>query len=396
MVELKRYLLKRIMLIVLMPLRIFPIKKDRIILDNSLSHTYSDNPKYVIKKLCENTNKPEIILTLGKKTSSDEIAALDIKTTIHQSLLYYYYAMTSAVYVTNSGGYSYLPLRKSQIVINTWHGGGCYKIMGLDKNDVTDFFKREVRLAADKTDVMLSTCEAFASAVKKALLIQDEAIMRIGMPRNDILVNYKSNESQEKRKEVRERLGIKDENQRLVLFSPTYRKAQDRPFGESVAISYGVDEEKVCEALHHRFGGNWVFGYRLHPNVRNSKKELPANVKDMSDYDDMQELILAADVMINDFSSCMWDFMLTGKPCFTFALDLQHYIEATKVYTPVEKWPFPKAETNEELIRNIEQFDEERYKKDCNTHYKELGGCESGKASEIVSDIIMQHCGLKK
>lgn len=56
---------------------------------------------------------------------------------------------------------------------------------------------------------------------------------------------------------------------------------------------------------------------------------------DLTDYEDMQELLLAADAMINDFSSSMWDFMLTGNPSFMYAVDLPHYVETTEVYTPV-------------------------------------------------------------
>ena len=106
----------------------------------------------------------------------------------------------------------------------------------------------------------------------------------------------------------------------------------------------------------------------------------------------MQELLLVSDVLINDFSSCMWDFMLTKKPCFIFAKDLQHYIDTTDVYTPVSEWPFSKATSNEELVKNILSFDEKEYLCACKKHYTDLGGCETGKAAVLVADRIEELC----
>ena len=98
----------------------------------------------------------------------------------------------------------------------------------------------------------------------------------------------------------------------------------------------------------------------------------------------MRDLLLAADAMVNDFSSSMWDFMLTGKPCFTFAVDHQHDIETTDVYTLVSEWPFPQATNNDGLEKNIFEFDEEKYAAACKRHYEALGGCEAGKATKLV------------
>lgn len=96
--------------------------------------------------------------------------------------------------------------------------------------------------------------------------------------------------------------------------------------------------------------------------------------------------------MINDFSSSMWDFMLTGRPSFMFAVDLEHYVATTDVYTPVAEWPFPKAVNNDELERNILEFDEEKYAADCKRHYEALGGRETGKASQMVCERICEQC----
>ena len=109
----------------------------------------------------------------------------------------------------------------------------------------------------------------------------------------------------------------------------------------------------------------------------------------------MQELLCASDAMINDFSSSMWDFMLSGKPSFLFAIDLEHYIKTTEVYTPVDSWPFPKSVNNDQLEKNILEFNEDDYKAACKRHYDELGGTESGEATKLVCERIYNECFKK-
>jgi len=113
------------------------------------------------------------------------------------------------------------------------------------------------------------------------------------------------------------------------------------------------------------------------------------SVLDLTDYPDMQELLLAADVMINDFSSSMWDFMLTGKPCFLYALDMDEYIKNTGFNFPYNDLPYPKARNNKELDKEIRNFDEGRYFKLCNLYYKKVGGCETGKATKLLTDKVV-------
>ena len=386
--ELMRYVQKRLMLIVLYPLRLLPIKKNRIILDNNLAHNFSDNAKYIILYLIKHyTNKYEIILSVTDEKKYVKLRKIGVKPVKYHSVMHYIYAMTSSVFVTNSGGYSYLPLKKNQVVINTWHGGGAYKKIGVDANSADDFYKKELLLAAKKTTIFMSTGSLFSNLISKALLIPRDRFLEVGMPRNDLLVN--GNESL--RDKIRINLGLKD-NEKLVLYAPTYRKVDDNTFEQSIAIDYGIDSDRVCAALKKRFGGDWKFAVRFHPQIKDKAEIKGAHVIDLTSYEDMQELLLAADVMINDFSSSMWDFMLTGKPSFLYAPDLQHYINTTDVYTPVEEWPFPKSTTNRELEKSILEFDAIKYKQDCESHYDQLGGCETGHATEEICKRIIERC----
>ena len=387
-----RFSKKIMMRTAMLPLCLFPIKKNRVLLMNALAQNYGDNPKSVAEYLLAHyPGQFEIIIPVKDPAANAHLTDKGLTVVKYNSLRYFRYALTSQVFLTNSGGFSYLPMRKKQYIINTWHGGGAYKKCGLDMYEDTPLFRKDLKLAGDKTNLFLSTCQRFTEVVSASMLTPKEVFWGIGMPRNDIMCHP----DEKLRQEVRAKLGLQ-EGEKLILFAPTYRKPNDNYFKESIAISYGVDCDRVCKAMEKRFGGTWRFAYRLHPCVTN-RDGLPGGaVMDLSDYPDMQELLLAADAMINDFSSSMWDFMLKGRPSFLFAIDLEHYIKTTQVYTPVEEWPFPSSTNNDDLERSILEFDEESYAAACKRHYEALGGCETGKATELVCQRIREVCGKEK
>ena len=389
--DILRFGKKVIMRILLYPFRVFPVKKNRIILMNDLAKVYSDNPKSIAEYLIKNyNNKFDIIYPVKNINDNVFLFKKGIKPVKFNSLKYFYYTMTAKIYLTNSGGFSYIPLKRKQFVINTWHGGGAYKKCGIDMYTDTKIFRWDLKLSEKQTNVFLSTCKKFTEVISKSMLIPKEKFWEIGMPRNDIM----KNNNLDIREKVRAKLGLK-ENEYLILFAPTYRKPNDNYFKESIAISYGVDYFRVLNALKKRFGGDWKFAFRYHPAVTNRESISHENVMDLTNYPDMQELLCAADAMINDFSSSMWDFMLSGKPSFLFAVDLEHYIKTTEVYTPVSEWPFPKAINNDELEKNILEFDEKKYALSCKRHYENLGGTETGEATKLVCERIYNECFKK-
>jgi CDP-glycerol glycerophosphotransferase len=386
--ELIRLIKKTTMRVMLYPMRLLPIKKNRVVLFNNLSNTYSCNPKYIAEYLRKEYNGKFDLVYIVKDPKRYRMIK-GIHFIRLNSLPYFYNVMTTKVFVTNSGGHSYFPLKNSQYVINTWHGGGAYKKAGLDMYKNAKGFRYDLKLSAAHTNVFLSTNKRFTQEISRAMVVPRGCFWEIGMPRNDMLINGAS----KKAVAIRSKLGLK-EDEKLVLYAPTYRKTNDNYFKDSIAISYDIDPQMVCEALSTRFGGKWVFAIRLHPCVTNREDYQMEGILDLTDYEDMQELLLAADVMINDFSSSMWDFMLTKKPCFTYAKDLQHYIATTEVYTDVADWPFPQSTSNDELVKSILSFNESDYKRRCRQHYKELGGCESGKATELVAKKIAKVCKI--
>ena len=110
----------------------------------------------------------------------------------------------------------------------------------------------------------------------------------------------------------------------------------------------------------------------------------------------MQELLYATDVLISDYSSCLWDASLSYIPSFIYAADLEYYSEKRNFHTPIKEWPYPLAETEDELVKNIRGFDENKYKENVDSHHKSLGSFESGKACEKIAEYILEKFQLSK
>lgn len=173
-------------------------------------------------------------------------------------------------------------------------------------------------------------------------------------------------------------------DKKIVLFAPTYRGFPGFSSAETIEDSYEKLDYRLLEKnLSTRFGGEWVVLYRGHYYVKDKNSNAEQYIE-ASLYDDMQELLYAADVLISDYSSAMWDFCLQEKPCFIFAPDIEKYAAERSFYTKPETWPYSIALTNEALSQNILNFDSKEFANKIKKHQKDLNSYENADASKIV------------
>ena len=153
-----------------------------------------------------------------------------------------------------------------------------------------------------------------------------------------------------------------------------------------------MDYNKVLSAISNKFGGEWVIVTRLHPKLVANRElflsKANGDIIDATNYPDIQELLVSTEAIITDYSSCIYDFMLTRKPGFIFATDIEKYDNDRGLYYPLSSTPFPVAENNEQMIKNIENFDNEKYLPAVEEFLKDKGCIDDGHASERVVDLI--------
>lgn len=335
--------------------------------------SYYCNLKYISNMLVENYN--EAIIWICNKGNIP-----DIKFIKNKSLLFYYHFLTSKIIIFNDALPSWLLKRKEQIYIQTWHGGGAYKKINiLYKDEVNRYKKKRSKYFFENIDYVICACRAFEEAFKNDYGAKNAKYLEIGMPRNDIFFN---NEYVKLVKQNVRNFYNLEKDRKLILYAPTFRKNK---FNNYFNIDFFIKQLKI------KYKQNLVLMLRTHPhlkkdifnNINNTK-----NIIDVTDYPDMQELLCAADILITDYSSCMWDFSLMYKPCFIYATDIDQYKQERDFYTPMSEWPFPIATNTDELINNILNFNQKEYVQKVKQHHKNLGSFEDGHACERVCKLI--------
>lgn len=362
---------------------IFPIKKNRIIFTAYKGAQFSCNPKYIFIELY-NKHKDDFEFVWCLNDASQLPAKYrNIKIIKYKSLKYIYYQLTSNVVILNHANPVYIPLRKSQLKINTWHGGGAYKKVRLAANGKGYKYDKYRSLKEVKdTDYFISACSEFTNVMRDSLLIDESCYLNIGMPRNDLFFK----ETNKLSFNIKEHLNIKPDN-KIVLFAPTYRGVQS-----SKKLGFKLDAKLLIAALEERFGskGKWLFLLRTHlDTIRTSFNNV--YIKDVTLYPDMQELLLITDILITDYSSSIWDYALTKKIAFLYTPDLNEYITNRGFYTPIDEWQYSYAENMDILVRNILEYNEEVADVKIENHLKTMGSYETGNASNKIVKIILNH-----
>lgn len=153
-------------------------------------------------------------------------------------------------------------------------------------------------------------------------------ILEIGYPRNDALLD---DAAPELRRATRERLGIAP-GTRAVLYAPTYRDALSSNQMSAQMVDF-LDAERLVREL----GDGYVLLMRGHPfNAGTTSGEAEKYI-DVTDYPDINHLILASDLAILDYSSLRFDYALTGKPSLFYVPDRESYFAGRESFVPYEE-----------------------------------------------------------
>ena len=206
-----------------------------------------------------------------------------------------------------------------------------------------------------------------------------------GIPKNDL---YFQNPEPIKKK-VQERFEI-PAGAKLVMYAPTYRDDRSTDM-------YNLDYERTLQALTKRFGGEWYLLVRLHPNCAASAGEVSTGtrVRNATLYENMQELLVACDMIISDYSGCAFDYLMLKRPGFLYAEDYEKIKKVKDYYFTLDELPFDLAFNNDELEQFILNFDQSEYERKCDAYLKTIGYFDDGHAAEAAVDVIMEKAGLK-
>nr|WP_211494785.1 CDP-glycerol glycerophosphotransferase family protein [Fusobacterium necrophorum] len=348
---------------------VIPVKKNRILFFSFAGKQYSDNPKYI----CENLDilrKDKEIVWSFKKNSSHYKNIKKYKVVKYSSLKFFFFFVTSKVIITNDFIPSFLPVRRTQILLNTWHGGSPLKTVGLMQEDVSYYDKLFFKIHNKKYSVFLSSSSFMTEEVFRKSLAYTGKVLEFGMPRNAILLC----EHEKVIKKVYEKLDIlRNKKVGIVLYAPTFRGTTKNTNFLSIEKQFSIKD--ILLSLNEKFNKNFVFLFRAHHTMKINMDS--KYCVDVTNYPDMQELLCASDILITDYSSCMGDMALMKKPIFLYTPDLDEYIKDRGFYWNIDSLPFPIAKTKEEFSKKIKNFNLQNYIRGVEDYFLKLGTYES-------------------
>lgn len=361
------------------------INRNKIVISSHAGRIFCCNPRYIVEEILRQKLPYEIVWLVSRVNKNDEIYPKSIKFVDHDNIFQKFKELSTAkLWIDNS--YKVLDMKrglkkkKEQKYLNTWHGSLGIKRIVLD----TDIFKKDRDLVKalgkdmNYCDVMTSNSKFEEDVFSSALGFQGH-IERIGHPRNDIFFL----DATKIKKEVYDYFKI-EKNQKLALYAPTFRNG----FHTSC---YDIDYKRLKNTLEEKFNCEWIIASRFHHITLRAPHSIIEKISapiDASFYSDMQKLMVSSDLLISDYSSCMFDYMLSKRPCFVYAKDINEYNSERGFYYSLEETPFPIAKNNDELIENIKNFNLVKYKEDCKNFLEAKEVLEDGNASKRAVEII--------
>ena len=283
---------------------------------------------------------------------------------------------------------------KEQVYVQCWHGTPLkrlgYDITNSDNamNSVGEI-RSKYRTDTKRLKYLISPCkfvtEKFSSAWNLKEYGKENAILEVGYPRNDFLSTYKAEDIAA----IKKSLNLDNCDKKIILYAPTWRDNQ-----HDAEAGYVYDNPVDFDYLRKELEDEYIILFRAHYLVADNFdfKAYEGFVYNVSEYDDINELYIIADLLITDYSSVFFDYAILERPMFFYMYDMEEYRDEMRgFYLDVNNLPGPISKTEKELVdsirKTVAQSDENcDLIKAFNNEYNSMN---DGKAAERLVNILI-------
>lgn len=223
--------------------------------------------------------------------------------------------------------------RKGTRVIQLWHACGAFKKFGYDTaDDIPSNYRGNVFKNTDLVTVSAKACvKPFASAMR----LPETCVRPLGVSRTDVYFQKKWQE--ECRREFYGKYP-EAKGKKVVLWAPTFRGNPGAP--ELIDL----DLKKLQEQL----GEEWLVLSRVHPHMHEKYKETDCPIM-------TERLFPVIDVLIGDYSSLIFEYLLFDRPLVLYVPDLREYQEKRGFYLEFQEIPGFRVKKEEALPMAVQQ-----------------------------------------
>ena len=276
---------------------------------------------------------------------------------------------------------------KSVRIVQLWHACGAYKTVG---------YSRLGKRGAPRIDGMTHRCythvlvssEAVRPFYAEAFGLPMERVIATGVARTDVFFDPDYAKTQ---KDAFAAAFPQATGKRVVLFAPTFR-------GDGKETAHyppeALDLPRLAELCRQK--GLFVV-FKMHPFVTGFS--LPEGYEDVfadaTDRREINDLLFAADLLVTDYSSVIYEASLLGLPMLFYVFDLADYTASRSFYEPFEAYAAGRiANTFDELLAAMESGDSDAARLDA-FRQKSMGRCD-GNAAKRAAEIIFDPSKIRK
>ena len=356
-----QYFYKRIFSFIFRFIGLFLKTDTDLVLFNSFGgKKYNDSPKVIFEQLLKLPEAKKLKLVWALENPNDFDIPNAIKIEIN-SFKYFIIALKAKYWVSSVNIERGLSFKKNNtIYLNTWHGAGTKKIgNAVSKRKDYNFSNVNYMLVQ--------------SNFEKNIFINDfgankENFLFSGFPRSDELFTTQKTQIDIYKHKLKIPI-----DKKIILYAPTWRESKNN--GLSYDLNIPLDIKKWKEKLND----DYVILFRTHTFTTNLLNlEFNDMIIDVSDYHNVNHLLLISDILITDYSTIVFDYSILEKPFLCFGYDYNEYKNERGLYIDFEKeYPNGVQKTEDEILELILNMN---YEKECEktrefkSKYIEAGG----------------------
>ena len=307
----------------------------------------------------------------------------------------YYKTYAAAGYwFTNKRLSAAIDKKPGQRYIQCWHGTPLKKL-GCDiasgATESTETTVKVIHNDVKRYDYLISPSRYFTEKISSAFdlkaLGKTDVIIETGYPRNDEL----SLAGPSEKSEVLKKLGI-SEGKKVLLYAPTYREDKRADGGVG---AYQYEEPLDLIELRKALSDEWVILFRAHYFIKKTEvgKDLEDFIKDVSGYPEINDLYIAADLLVTDYSSVFFDYGVLRRPVIFYMYDLENYRDVLRgLYLDLDELPGPvetdQAGLTERILSMDEWFGSEEWQNRYDGFSARFTYLDDGRAAERVVEKV--------
>lgn len=350
-----------------------PLDENLVVVESHMGKSHFDSPRAIADQLSK--SRPDLKIVWVAAPGRNWALGLDNVVIRHSAR--YYRTLAKAKYIVDNQG---LPngyvKRDGQVYVQTWHGIPLKK-MGFDESSMCFVPKERVENLHRKVgywDYLTVPSNYFQRTLVPAFQFTGAALPH-GSPRNDAMVNGAQNSQVWKRL-----LGL-DEHRTTVLYAPTFREAG--------SATLELDLSRFVDSL----GEDIQLLVRPHYlNAMDIPRSMRSDVVDVSAVGDANRVLMASDVLVTDYSSIMFDYLVLDRPIILYAYDYADYTQSARgTYFDLHTHaPGPLAMTQEKLTSELRKLvDGQDNRTEVRSAFRDrFAGREPGNSAETTVETV--------